>query len=479
MIPFLMIIAICSYPQDKWNITHPFSFPIFNFKKPKHSLFSYRWHKLYNICMKKPHIVIVGAGFGGVYIARHLVRAVEEKLIDVTIVSATNYFLFTPLLHEVATGGLRPTSVSEPLREIFKNSGMMIYQGLVTEVDMAEQKIKIAEKEISFDYLVIATGAETNYYGIPGARENTMPLKNLGDAMVIREKIINSFEMAVMSENLADKKRLLSFAVVGGGATGVETVAEVAEFVCEIRKKYLNKKYKLPTALIYLISSGPEILKPFNQKIRQLAEEHLREIGVNIMLGVSVSSVESGVINLDGRKTVTADTIIWAGGVTPTVPKFFADQPENVSGRLSVNEFLQMKNRNNVFVLGDCAWEESEKDAISAMGVLNGSATSAPGRPMLAQVAVAQSKVVAENIMASVSGLPMLPFVFKSKGNFISLGQWYAAGEIFGLTISGKIAWWVWRTVYLFNFASWEKRLKIAFEWSLNLFLPRDTTKLS
>jgi NADH dehydrogenase len=288
--------------------------------------------------------------------------------------------------------------------------------------------------------------------------------------------------MATMTESLADKKRLLSFAVVGGGATGVETVAELAEFALEIKKRYYkqNKKYKLPEVSIYLISSGPEILKPFNAKIRHVAEEHLREIGVNIMLSVSVSSVEFGVINLDGRKTVLADTIIWAGGVTPTVPKFLENQPENVAGRLSVNKFLQMKNQKNVFVLGDSAWAEEKEEMFQQTAMsAQGRSTSAAGRPMLAQVAVAQSKIVAQNIMAGVSGLPMSSFVYKSKGNFISLGQWFAAGEIFGLTIYGKITWWIWRTTYLFNFASWEKRLKIAFEWSLNLFLPRDTTKLS
>jgi NADH dehydrogenase len=211
---------------------------------------------------------------------------------------------------------------------------------------------------------------------------------------------------------------------------------------------------------VYLISAGPEILKPFNTKIRESAEEHLREIGVSIMLGVSVSSVESGVINLDGRKTITVGTIIWAGGVVPTVPRFFQMEPENVEGRLSVGQFLQMKGQNNIFVLGDSAGLETPL-------------------PLLAQVAVAQSKFVARNIIAGVENLPLSPFVYKPKGNFVSIGQWFAAGEIFGMTIYGKLAWWIWRTTYLFNFASWEKRLKIAFEWSLNLFLPRDTTKLS
>jgi NADH dehydrogenase len=281
--------------------------------------------------------------------------------------------------------------------------------------------------------------------------------------------------MAVMAENPADKKRLLSFAVVGGGATGVETVAELSEFVGKIKERYYkkNKKYKLPETSVYLVNSGEEILKPFNPKIRGLAEGRLREIGVNIMLGLSVSSVEPETINLDGRKAISAGTIIWAAGVTPTTPKFLKPEPETVGGRLKVNEFLQMQGKENVFALGDNAWVESQSPLPEGM------ATSAAGRPMLAQVAVVQAKVVAENIMAEVNDLPMSPFVFKPKGSLISLGQWFAAGEIFGLTISGPLTWWIWRTVYLFTFASWEKRLKIASEWTLNLFLPRDTTKLS
>jgi NADH dehydrogenase len=419
--------------------------------------------------MKKPHIVIVGAGFGGVYTARHLEPLVIDKMIDLTIVSKTNYFLFTPLLHEVATGNLRPTSVSESLREIFQDSGIVIYQDTVSTIYNEKNQIILEKsgKEIGYDYLVISTGAETNYYGIAGAKEYSLPLKNLSDATSVREKIINSFEAAALSSTPQDKTRLLSFVVVGGGATGVEVVAELAEFVKEIRDRYHkeNKKNKMPAASVTLINSGGEILKPFNQKIRERAKKHLQEMGINILLGENVSSIEKGTVNLTSGKKISANTVIWAAGVSPTLPKFFKFEPKTVSGRLETDQFLRMIEQNNIFVLGDSA------------GIIDHSPENQP--PMLAQVAVAQSEIVAENILAQMQNLPLSPFKYKSKGSFVSIGKWYAAGEIKGVVIYGKLAWWIWRTIYLSKFASWEKRIRIAFEWTLNLFLPRDTTKLS
>lgn len=416
--------------------------------------------------MSRPHVVIIGAGFGGVYTARYLLPYVEKKLIDVTIINRTNYFLFTPLLHEVATGGLRPTSVSESLREIFRNTRIEIYQDDVKSVDTKNQNIITGTNTIKYDYLVIASGAETNYYNIPGAKENTLPLKSLIDAVNIRAKIINAFEKAVLTNDETEKKKLLSFVVVGGGATGVETVAEIAEFVSEIKNKYYkkNKKYKISNTSIFLVSSGNELLKPFDARIRKQAEIRLKEIGVNILLNTQVTSVEQGILNFPHNRSISAETIIWAAGVIPTIPKFIEQEVALISDRIKTNRFLAVESHPNIFVLGDSA------------GVQNGE-KNLP-HPMLAQVAVNQAKVLAENIIASVKNKPLSPFIYKSKGDLISFGHWYAAGDIYGIVIHGRLTWWVWRTVYLFTFNSWQKRIRIAFEWTIDLFFPRDITKI-
>ncbi|MFA7216561.1 MAG: NAD(P)/FAD-dependent oxidoreductase [Candidatus Paceibacterota bacterium] len=414
----------------------------------------------------KPHIVIVGAGFGGLYTAKYLIPYVKKGVLDITLINKTNYFLFTPLLHEVATGGLHPTSISEALREIFKKTGITIYQDIVISINTSKKVIQTENCEIPYDYVVLATGAETNYYNIPGAKENSLGLKNLEDAVNIRQSIIDSFEKATLTKDENERKKLLSFVVVGGGATGVETVSEIAEFACEIKNRYYkgDKKYHVKDISISLINTGPEILKPFHPKIQKIAAKRLEEMGVTLLLSKMVSSVSPGTIHFSDESTLSANTIVWATGVTPSTPKCMEHNAKFVGGRLETDEFLRMIDMPNIFVLGDSA----------CVTQLNGN----PPPPMLAQVAVSEAKIVARNIIASIKNKKLSKFIYKSKGTLVSLGQWFAAGKIFSFVISGKIAWWIWRTVYLFKFLSWEKRIHIAFEWTLDIFYPRDITKI-
>lgn len=416
--------------------------------------------------MAKPHIVIVGAGFGGLYTARHLAPFVRKNKIDVTLINKTNYFLFTPLLHEVATGGLRPTSVSEPIREIFKNSGITIYQDTVSSINPKDKKVTTGNCEIKYDYLVLATGAETNYYGIEGAKENTLGLKNLDDAVKIRSQIIDSFEKATLSKNEEDRKKLLTFVVVGGGPTGVETVSEIAEFAGEIKNRYYKgeKRYHVKDISVCLVDTGDTILRPFNKKIQKIATQRLQKMGITLLLSKKVSSVKPQEIVFDDGNSISASTIIWATGVTPVPPKCIEHEPSILNGRMETDSFLRMIGISDVFVLGDTACVNQGENV--------------PPPPMLAQVAVAEAEFVAKNIMATIKNKKLKNFIYKSKGTLVSLGQWYATGEVFSVVISGKIAWWIWRTVYLFKFLSWQKRFHIAFEWTLDIFYPRDITKI-
>lgn len=245
--------------------------------------------------MLRPHIVILGAGFGGMYVARALATLVKKGELDVTIVNQTNYFLFTPLLHEVATGSLSPSSVAEPIREIFAHTGVRIIQGVVESIDRSARMVHIlcdhTKHDISYDFLVIATGATTNYYDIPGADRFTYPLKTLADAAAIRDRIIDSFEEAVLSPDPATRARLLSFAVVGGGATGVETAAEISDFVKGLVRRYYNDTDCRPDdpcncspeePKVSIIHAGPELLQMFAPSLRQAAEKRLRENGVEL-----------------------------------------------------------------------------------------------------------------------------------------------------------------------------------------------------
>jgi len=414
--------------------------------------------------MIKPHILILGAGFGGMYTARQLKHLVKKGEIDITIINETNYFLFTPLLHEVATGALGAQSVSEPLREIFVGDGININQGTVISIDRKNRKVTIlgdvngtdihhrTKHEISYDFLVISTGATTNYYNIPGADIHTYPLKTLYDAVMIRRRIIDSFEEAVICDDPVTRARLLSFVVVGGGPTGVEMVSELQELV----KGMIGRYYTDMECSVNLIHAGPELLQNFSPKLRKTAYDRLIYDGVRVHVGASVISVTPRGIELSNNTTVDASTVIWAAGVTPVLPPFEGDVPELVGKRLVVDEYSRIPGDERVFALGDTA------------GSL----------PMLAQVAVGQARSVAKNILATVNGKKLKSFKYKSKGSMVSIGQWFAVGEISSVKISGKFAWWLWRTIYLFKFISWKKRLRIVASWSMNIFYPRDITRL-
>ncbi|MBU6427008.1 NAD(P)/FAD-dependent oxidoreductase [Patescibacteria group bacterium] len=460
--------------------------------------------------MLRPHIVILGAGFGGTYVAKKLLPAVSKGKIDVTVVNKTNYFLFTPLLHEVATGALSPASSAEPLREIFKGSGIRLCQGVVESVNAANRRVHIrgaasdaGKHTLEYDYLVIATGAEANYYGIPGAEQFTLPLKSLADAARIRSKVIDAFEEAVLCEDLEERLRRLSFAVIGCGPTGVEVAAELAELVRGMARRYYDCTNCLPDVCgsaqsarkgnlrgscrpeeptIGIVDGAPELLAQFPPKLRAAAARRLLKHGVNLHLGSKVTAVTPKGVVLANNSTVPAATVIWAAGVKPAMPVFEGDMPELVNGRLAVDEFFHAGGNDRVFALGDiAAYDAVSITAVSSVAPRMKDGPIQPSRPvpMLAQAAVQEAKIVAGNIIASINQKKLKSFKYRPKGALVSVGQWFAVGEIFGLQLSGNLAWWLWRTVYLFKFASWKKRIHIAFEWTVNLFYTRDITKLS
>lgn len=423
--------------------------------------------------MSVPRIVILGAGFGGVYVAKELRSLAKKGLVDLTLVNRTNYFLFTPLLHEVATGGLNPRNVAEPLREIFVGSGIRVVQGLVESVDLENKIVAIDSRPggcaLSYDYLVVATGAETNHYGIPGAAEFTLPLKSLMDAAQIRNRIIDVFERASLVESIEERRELLSFVVVGGGATGVEVVAELAEFMNGLIKRYFTCPIE---ASLTLIHTGQELLEMFAPRLRRIAEKKLRKKGVTLKLKSQVVQVTAEGLRLADGLLVPARTIIWAAGVKASIPKFVGRIPTLSSGRLAVDQFFRLVGENKVFALGDNA-------AYLDCQLFQKDSQNTKPLPMLAQVAVREASRVAENLLASLKDRPLQSFRYRSKGSMVSIGQWFAVGEIDFFNFSGRLAWWIWRTVYLFKFASWQKRLRIMVDWSLDFFYPRDITKLT
>jgi NADH dehydrogenase len=413
----------------------------------------------------KKRVIVIGSGFGGVYTAKHLLPLVRQGDIELVIINQTNYFLFTPLLHEVATGGLSPISVAEPLREVFRKEDVSLIKARVTAINADKQTVECGTMSYAYDYLVCAVGADTNFYDIPGAKAHSLTLKNLYEAMLIRHRIIDLFEEASAHPDPAEKKRLLSFTVVGGGATSVEFVAELAEFAHEtMANYYCAKTVSRADVTVNLVSTDNELIKQFHPKLRTKAKEVLERLGVKIRFNTTVKGVETEKVLLGDGSSIPSHTTIWLAGVTPLFPILNGGITMHQSKRLDVDQYLRSTSAENIFVLGDAAASISKNDSRPL--------------PMLAQVAVNQAKTVARNIKASIRDTTLETFTYHSKGSLISVGQWMALGDLFGMQLSGRFTWWLWRTVYLFKFVSWRKRFKIALEWTINLFYPRDITKV-
>jgi len=410
--------------------------------------------------MSKPHIVIIGAGFGGVYTARFLKPLLQKAKVRVTLISRENYFLFTPLLHEVAGGGLSPRSVTEPIREIFDGTGVRFIEANVSSINPADKTLKVDSETISYDYLVLSAGATTNFYGVRGAEQYSYTLKNVADALHIRRAIITACERASRIEDPAMRKQLLSCVVIGGGPSGVELAAELMEFMRGTLAQYFRKtEIRKEDMSVTILASSSKLLPQFPKSISNIARKKMIKLGIRVHTNTKVTEIDKKNITLENGKVVSSEHIIWVAGVTPLNIKLAGGELD-VGKRFVVDPYLRLTTHKDIFALGDIACSISQKAECRL--------------PMLAQVAAQQARTVAINLRKSIENRKLQKFVYREKGILISLGQWSAAGEIFGITMSGPLMWLLWRTVYLFNFHSWRKRLKIVVEWTVGIFQPRD-----
>lgn len=414
----------------------------------------------------KPRIVILGAGFGGVYTLLNLCKIYGRTDADITIINRTNYFLFTPLLHEVATGALAHHSVVESLRAIIAKSGARLHVATVQKVQTAEKIVHTDAGSFSYDVLVVALGATTNFYGIPGAAEHTLVLKDLYDAIKLRNAVIEACEQATNTTDCDARKQLLTFTVIGGGATGVELAAEMADLLFETVHKFYRGVVNTREITIHLATAGDSLLPQFHPALRKRAERALISKGVRVEYKKQATKVEKNRVTFADGSSVQSGTIVWVAGVMPEIVSTDVSLPLDARGRIIVENTLQVRGHNNIFALGDIASREQSQGKAPPAAL-----------PMLAQVAVAEARVVADNVAAFVRGQTLRPFYYKSRGELVSVGSWHAVANILGTRWSGALAWFMWRTVYLFKFPSWSKKIKVAFDWTIDIFYPRDITK--
>jgi len=404
-------------------------------------------------------IVVLGAGFGGLEATLELERAFRHQPgIEILLVSEQNYFLFTPLLPQIASSYINPRHIVQPVRDIRGRRRFDFRRDDVRAIDPAGRRVALASVALEYDYLVVALGSRTDYFGIPGAREHTWDFKSLEDAVVLRERILDICEHADHVADPAVRRQMLTFVVVGGGYTGVELVSEMHDFLFH----YVAERYRgIPRADIRLVvlEAAPEILRGVHPKLAQHAAKRLRVEGIEIRLGAKVTRCFPDGIEINGSEIISAETLIWTAGVRAHPLVEALPGPHDRIGRVLVDERLQLEGHPEIFVVGDSAAAASAKDA-----------------PRVAPVAIAQGKLAARNIAHRERGEPLEGYQYISQGALVSLGMNYAVVDVAGLKLSGYFAWLFWNAVHLYKLVGLKKQLQVAMDWSLAAIFPRDAS---
>ena len=398
-----------------------------------------------------PRIVIIGGGFAGISLAKKLAK----QEVQVVLLDKHNYHTFQPLLYQVSTGGLEPDSIAYPIRKIVKNFPNFFFRlANVKGIDTEKKKISSDIGELKFDYLVLATGSETNFFGNTEIERHSMAMKTIPQSLNLRSLILENFEEALLTSDLHERNALMNFVIVGAGPTGVELAGALAE----IKKGILPKDYPdLDTRLaqINLIQSGDRILKEMSEVASRKAEDFLEKLGVNVWKNVRVTGYDGKTVTTTSDLTFEAATLVWAAGVKGTTVKGLDSKDYVVSGnRLLVNEFNQVKGFDSIFAIGDIACMLTEEFP--------------KGLPMMAQPAIQQGEQLGDNLLRMVESKPMKPFKYKDKGSMATIGRNKAVVDLKHWKFQGVFAWFVWMFVHLFFLIGFRNRVVVFVNWVYN-----------
>jgi NADH dehydrogenase len=415
----------------------------------------------------RKRVVILGGGFAGVYTAQHLEKSLGNRDdLEIVLVNQENYFVFQPMLPEVISGSIGLLDTVSPIRRLLPHTSVHVRQ--IESVDLERKTVTTTPgfrqhaHVIPYDHLVVALGNVTDFRGLPGLPEHAMPFKDLSDAVRLRNHAIHVLEEAAIEQDDPELRRqLLTFVVAGGGFSGVEVVAELNDFVRGVAKTYRTIDPK--DIRVVLLHSGDRILPEMGESLALYAQELLMKRGVEIRLGTRLAAATASSAVLAGGELIPTKTLVSTVPSSPHPIVESLDLPKGRGGRLEVTPMLNVEGRDDVWSLGDCALVPAPEGGYS---------------PPTAQHAIRQGKTAAHNIVAAIRGGEPKAFDFKGLGKLGALGHRSAVAEVFGVNISGFLAWWMWRTIYLMKLPGWGRRVKVATSWSLDLFLPPELVNL-
>ncbi|MCE7064219.1 NAD(P)/FAD-dependent oxidoreductase [Dyadobacter sp. CY326] len=401
-------------------------------------------------------IVIVGGGFAGVNLAIDLAK---NSKFEITLVDKNNYNFFPPLIYQVATAFLEPSSISYPFRKLFRNKQNFTFRlGELKSVVTNENKIILSNGELEYDFLVFATGAETNFFGMENVKRNATPMKTLEDAIGMRNKMLQQMELATISEDPVEVRKLLTVVIAGGGPTGVE----ISGMFAEMRNGILRKEYPELAGKgseIYLVDGGDALLSPMSEASQKDTYDALRKLGVKIKLNTHVSDFVDDKVCFSEGECIEAKTLIWAAGVTG---KVFEGVPPEAYGRgrrMLVDAHNKLIGTYNIYAIGDAALQQTDPNFPT-------------GHPQVAQVAIQQGKTLAANFSRIAEGQPLKPFAYKDKGSMAIIGRAKAVVDLPAPKVhfKGLIAWLAWLFIHLVSLINHRNRMKTLYNWMIAYF---------
>jgi NADH dehydrogenase len=413
----------------------------------------------------KTRIVILGGGFAGLYAARHFEKKIAgDPTVEVTLVSRENFVLFTPMLHEVAAGDLDPSDIVCPLRPMLKR--VRFLQADVDGIDLEKREVSLAHgvarkrTVLTYGHLVIALGSESNFFELPGVEERALTMKSLGDAFILRNQALGMLELASLTDDALARRAMLTFVVAGGGFAGVEAVGALNDFVREALTYY--PALSEAELRVVLVHPDAVILPELNESLGRYAQTELASRKIEIRTDTRVVAFSERGVELNNGETLATQTLVWTAGVKP--PEVLQSLPiKKEKGRLVANETLEVPGFPGVWAIGDCA------------SIPNGS--GGKPHPPTAQHALREAVHCAKNVVAAIRGARQTPFRFKTLGQLAAIGHHAGVAEVFGMRLSGFLAWLLWRMIYLAKLPTFEKKLRVALRWTLDFAFSRDFTQ--
>lgn len=392
-------------------------------------------------------VVIIGGGFGGLKLALKL-RKLDFQIV---LIDRNNYHLFQPLLYQVAMSGLEPSAISFPLRKVLQNTRVHFRMAELEAVHPERNEITTDIGNLSYDYLILATGAKTNFFGNEAIEKNTMQMKSAPDALFIRNRILKNFEKALNKDKKEDISAYLNVAIIGGGPTGVELAGAVAE----MKKYVLPKDYPeldMNNMKIMLFEASPRLLAGMSQDASATAKQYLEQLGVEVRTSTAVINYDDRILSLPGNEQVNVKNVIWAAGITSGKITGIDDASYVRNNRLSVNRFNQVEGYSNIFAIGDNSLMTEE--------------AFPNGHPQVAQVAMQQAQLLSENFRRLERMRPLKPFSYRDKGSLATVGRHLAVADLPFGKFKGYFAWILWSIVHLLSIIGVKNKLFVLLDWT-------------